>query len=550
MLAVGGALTGLLPEAEGPAAFAAWHGSGHLFEPRPGAPLGEFEPAKVGSGEGAQTEGWGLYTTRAQDAAQIYKEMGIDWGGPFGHDTVRFDGTPVTAEHMNPHNAILGNEAIGGINEFARSHGDVDDALRSLEDARMQGKGAADLIEAGGAPRERLGLYRDMETKSAAAHDWLSKNHQRLQFEEGTPPEGHIYQTWIHPEHEEFLDWDKTFEDQPKGVQEKLLQLYPEGAKDWFSGSRKKIAGMLNLDLKQLQRKWEPAESIKDWTGKQLYENLHDDPRTASEMLDAAGIPGNTYLDNSTENLSRKWHLDGQPWAPTVQDEGFGIVRLNGEPVVRDPNNLGKEADAQRIATMHYGIGQGSLDQARASLAQEAARHDAAAEKMPNFYKWENADKANRMRDALGWLNNNADKLSWEPWGGDIAGESGARKTLDYYDTTHSRGDSRDSIINDAKRDLATDFAEKKKEEANRVYRGQQSAEDLQRSLDWLNKHEHQLTLENNPREIRNYVIFHPRHISIIDRDGNRFGMEKTTTNPFTGEALSPAEQTRSAWPK
>lgn len=53
----------------------AFHGTPHTFEPTPANPLGEFRAAKIGSGEGAQAFGHGLYFAESPEVAKGYRAM-------------------------------------------------------------------------------------------------------------------------------------------------------------------------------------------------------------------------------------------------------------------------------------------------------------------------------------------------------------------------------------------------------------------------------------------------------------------------------------------
>ena len=52
-----------------------WHGSPHKFEPTELNDLGEFNAAKIGSGEGAQAYGMGHYTAEARGVGEEYSKM-------------------------------------------------------------------------------------------------------------------------------------------------------------------------------------------------------------------------------------------------------------------------------------------------------------------------------------------------------------------------------------------------------------------------------------------------------------------------------------------
>lgn len=50
-----------------------YHGTPHRFEPTPANPLGEFEAAKIGTGEGRQVYGHGIYLAEAPEVAAGYR---------------------------------------------------------------------------------------------------------------------------------------------------------------------------------------------------------------------------------------------------------------------------------------------------------------------------------------------------------------------------------------------------------------------------------------------------------------------------------------------
>ena len=50
-----------------------WHGSPHRFAPTAKNPLGEFDPTKIGTGEGAQAYGYGHYTAESPKVATDYR---------------------------------------------------------------------------------------------------------------------------------------------------------------------------------------------------------------------------------------------------------------------------------------------------------------------------------------------------------------------------------------------------------------------------------------------------------------------------------------------
>lgn len=52
-----------------------YHGTPHRFPPTPNNPLGEFDASKIGTGEGAQAYGHGIYYAESPDVARSYATM-------------------------------------------------------------------------------------------------------------------------------------------------------------------------------------------------------------------------------------------------------------------------------------------------------------------------------------------------------------------------------------------------------------------------------------------------------------------------------------------
>jgi hypothetical protein len=56
-----------------------YHGTPHTLPPTPRNPLGEFDASKIGTGEGAQSYGLGIYTAENPDVAKSYQFMEQNW---------------------------------------------------------------------------------------------------------------------------------------------------------------------------------------------------------------------------------------------------------------------------------------------------------------------------------------------------------------------------------------------------------------------------------------------------------------------------------------
>lgn len=96
----------------------AYHGTPHRFAPEEGLPFGRFRLDKMGTGEGAQMYGWGLYFAEDKALADHYRQTltrnkraggGVQLVGP--------DGTPVTGE-LDLGNRKQTTEGLMSVAEF------------------------------------------------------------------------------------------------------------------------------------------------------------------------------------------------------------------------------------------------------------------------------------------------------------------------------------------------------------------------------------------------------------------------------------------------
>lgn len=151
-----------------------YHGTPHRFEPTPANPLGEFEAAKIGTGEGAQAYGHGVYLAEAPDVAKQYAQM----DSPFA-----------AAGPKGPAATIVALAKIDGGDNPVKF-------LRDNYDSQVKKWGQAD-VDAAIASLERGNLY------TADLPDEMI---------------------------DRMLDWDKPLSEQPEAVQKALMNL-PEAHK-------------------------------------------------------------------------------------------------------------------------------------------------------------------------------------------------------------------------------------------------------------------------------------------------------------------------------
>ena len=157
-----GAVDDFLVDEFGGVGFRAYHGSPHDFD--------RFSLDKIGTGEGAQAYGHGLYFADSEDVARSYR------------DTLSQSGTD------------------GAQRRLQRAGGDIDAAI-------AQARAKADAYRVGGAEQYATAVEEDLRflEKFKATGEW---------------PSGRMYEVQINADPNDFLDWDKPLSEQPKNVRE------------------------------------------------------------------------------------------------------------------------------------------------------------------------------------------------------------------------------------------------------------------------------------------------------------------------------------------
>lgn len=251
-----------------------WHGSPHKFD--------AFDSSKIGTGEGAQAYGHGLYLAETPEVAGWYRTGG--WGGTqHGKTQVLIDGKPYSATTLD--SATPHNYAADAFDRF----GDKKSAINWL-------------IE-GGSPSE------------VAAAKILKKS--KTLENAGVNP-GSLYKVDLPDEHiAKMLDWDKPLSKQSPEVQKALGKFdadsyHPSGA-DYDANELgqqiyNRLAGVLNV------RNPNPSSGMVK----------------ATDYLQKQGIPGIRYLDGG----SRGTGAGTSNYVVFPGNEGLlSILERNGQPI-------------------------------------------------------------------------------------------------------------------------------------------------------------------------------------------------------------------------
>ena len=222
----------------------AYHGSPHHFE--------RFDISKIGTGEGAQAYGHGLYFAENEGVAKGYR------------DTL---------------SRSVGNQqtAAGAADRFVSLYGDgAADAIRR-EIASMHAV-AQKLSESGrGLPQVFLDRIKN---EYEPALEMVSKGYR---------PGGSLYRVSLKPDKEDLLDWERPLNQQNEKVTAGLKKFADLATKEkeeegGFAPQSAHLATESDVDVETFQ--------------KQLHYDF--DEITASRLLSEAGIPGIKYADQGS----------------------------------------------------------------------------------------------------------------------------------------------------------------------------------------------------------------------------------------------------------
>ena len=239
----------------------AYHGSPHSFD--------RFDMSKIGTGEGAQAYGHGLYFAEREGIARTYKES-------LSGDALELGGQRIVPAAGSP-----GDMALAQLRSVPPGSEPFFEARRSLRSLRDAPDSTAYTRDAANAALKQL-------------DDW--------QLAGGKPVvDGHMYEVAIHADPAKFLDWDKPLTQQSPHVQKALKRF-------GFNPQKTELDAYDNALLAALDGTG-PTKLPKqpsDPLGANIYESSKivpggfRDPVAASQALREAGIPGIKYLDQGS----------------------------------------------------------------------------------------------------------------------------------------------------------------------------------------------------------------------------------------------------------
>jgi hypothetical protein len=261
----------------------AYHGSPHSFD--------KFSMDKIGTGEGAQAYGHGLYFAENEGVAKGYRENLAS-----GY---RIDGKEYNASTTKAGATTPGHHAADALDRFK---GDKQAAIEWLNGGGPADKEAAKVLQ-----------------KAKSIEPW----------------NGSMYEVNIDADPNAFLDWDKPLSEQPETVR-RLAGWTPEAEAQYKAALKSdtdSLYAALTSDAEYAPTKMPrpPGSFPMDSTGAQFYESSklvpgeYSDKVTAAQKLKEAGIPGIKYLDAGSRGAG-----DGTRNYVVFDDKLISIVKKYG----------------------------------------------------------------------------------------------------------------------------------------------------------------------------------------------------------------------------
>jgi hypothetical protein len=265
----------------GPQMATTWHGSPHTFPPTANNPLGEFDPMKVGTGEGAQAYGVGAgYLAEAKKLAEGYAE----------------DLTKMRVQ-----------AAQSQLNKYG---GSVDDAIGAARKEIDRLKSLNLTPETGAAKRDSLIAGQGEKLTELMAY----KN-------QGSMNKGNLYKVDLPDEHvAKMLDWDKPMNRQHPNVQRAFNYQAAEmpsftvsetghpNPQYKYSAGGFPAAPTPEAALKAASDSVNSSEWMTGVSGEKAYRAMAEKigATAASKKLAQSGIPGIRYLDAASRDAAGK----------------------------------------------------------------------------------------------------------------------------------------------------------------------------------------------------------------------------------------------------
>ena len=322
----------------------AYHGSPHDFD--------KFQMDKIGTGEGAQAFGHGLYYTDLEDIATGYKDK-----------LTQSSFVTVDGQVFDPYEKLSdGSYTIKNLNVRAnlnKNDGDIDKAIER----------ATDIIDK--APDEEAGILAAQDLallENIKARGGLQKN------------KGKTYKVAIQSKLDDMLDYDEPLLDQPVKVQNAIRNIYKnfayknfpntEPPNGWQTG-KLTLEEMRHMGLsdnasgsnayrliseKLNPKKFTPkADMSTDQIRKGIKEEYKSGEVMMSDLLNREGINGMRYLDADSRNAPYEIKLFNKK-GPYDTEKISATSKRQAEQLADNYKEKGFETEIVKSGTNNYVI--------------------------------------------------------------------------------------------------------------------------------------------------------------------------------------------------
>lgn len=328
----------------------AWHGTPHNFD--------AFTLQAIGTGEGAQAHGWGLYFAERKRTAEKYRK-----GLSAPNIVLSVEGKKYRWKIKDDWESYWVNTETGiPAEDFEQDH--LSRMLRKAEgDARED-----DYLSA-----VEEWLQDENLTEEQRGH-LLRQREEYLNSEAKLEGQGQLFELEI-PDNDVLLDEQKVFEEQPEKVKEGLFLLREKAKKRVaeleakIEEARKNASDSFEVELLEAllaTQKAFLAKGFEGKTGREIYHELQwplGSPRAASEVLNAVGVKGITYDgrrdgrcfvvfdDAAIEVIDKLYQIIGEKGAARLDRAREETVRTDNLAVAVKMAAEGKDDITIRLAT-------------------------------------------------------------------------------------------------------------------------------------------------------------------------------------------------------
>ncbi len=276
----------------------AYHGSPHDFD--------KFDLSKIGTGEGAQAYGHGLYFAENEGVARSYKRP-----GPHSHIV------PTTIDDVPVSRFSAGNDAEKRAADALARNPTIDEAIKYLQQDRG----------------------------TEAAQQWLLQNAGRVKDASKT---GKMYEVNINAHPDQFLDWDKPLSGQGEAIRSVLDPIKSKlqsSGNPYVPAQLDSVGAIIQNGRAALgERRIEPSLLEAGIPG---IKYLDQGSRTPKAMFDGKPIPA----DNIAAQQASEWlGLYGSPEA-AIKAQSTAVKHPYTEKLDRDAIELLKSGAVKN----HFG---------------------------------------------------------------------------------------------------------------------------------------------------------------------------------------------------